>query len=341
MNVARFAAIFAGFAVLTVAVASAHAQAPEPLPQPAGEGDPGASAPAPLGEPERIGDGGVGAGGGGEGAKPGKDDGDGKGDDGKGRGGKGDGGRKNKGKLKLLRADAKPSKAWFKGRAATFRFAIEGRRKRNVVVQVKRKGSDPAIVRRFVIRNVAPRDNRTIDWDGRVDGGRRYARQGTYKFKVRAKHGGAAVTKGAAGKPKAGFFKHKFPVRGAHSYGDGLGAGRGHRGVDVFARCGTQLQAARAGRVQHEAYQGSGAGHYVVIDGKGTGKDYVYMHLRGASPLDEGDKVRTGRRIGQVGESGNASGCHLHFELWGAPGWYEGGDVVDPVPRMRAWDRWS
>ena len=339
MNVARFTAIFAGVAVLSVAAASAHAQAPQPQPQPAGEGDPGASAPAapscPTGSataasvPAADGAGNGGNGGG----KPGKGDGVG--------GGKGDGGRGNKGKLKLLRADAKPSTAWFKGRPASFRFAIAGRRKRNVVVQVKRKGSDPAIVRHYVLKKVRPGDTRTVDWDGRVDGGKRYARQGNYKFKVRAKRGAAAVTRGASGKAKAAFFMHKFPVRGPHSYGDGLGAGRDHRGVDVFARCGTRMQAARAGKVQHEAYQGSGAGHYLVIDGKGTGKDYVYMHLRGASPLDEGDRVRTGQTIGQVGESGNASGCHLHFELWGAPGWYQGGKVVDPVPRMRAWDRWS
>jgi murein DD-endopeptidase MepM/ murein hydrolase activator NlpD len=158
---------------------------------------------------------------------------------------------------------------------------------------------------------------------------------------VRAKHGGTAITKRAAGKPKTGFFMHKFPVRGAHSYGDGLGAGRNHRGLDIFARCGTKLEAARGGKVQHEAYQGSGAGHYLVIDGKGTNKDYVYMHLQGESRLSPGDKVRTGQRIGAVGESGNAQGCHLHFELWGGPGWYEGGEFLDPVPRMRAWDRWS
>ena len=259
--------------VLSVAAASAHAQVPQP--QPAGEGDPGASAPAVV-QPDRLGDGGVGPGGGGNGdggGKPGKGDGKpGKGDGGGhggGKPGKGDGGRGNKGKLKLLRADAKPSTAWFKGRPATFQFAIDGRRKRNVVVQVKRKGNDPAIVRHYVIKKVRPGDTRTIDWDGRVDGGKRYARQGNYKFKVRAKHGAAAVTKGAAGKAKAGFFMHKFPIRGAHTYGDGLGAGRDHRGVDVFARCGTKLQAARAGKVQHEAYQGSGAGHYLVIDGKG------------------------------------------------------------------------
>jgi murein DD-endopeptidase MepM/ murein hydrolase activator NlpD len=202
--------------------------------------------------------------------------------DGKGRGGKG------RRKLRLLRANAKPSKAWFKGRSAVFHYAIDGRRPRNVVIQVKRKGPDPKIVRRFERKQVSPRKTHTVEWDGRVDGGKKYARQGNYKFKVRAKHGAAAEMRNASGKPRAGFFKHKFPVRGRHSYGDGLGAGRGHRGVDVFARCGTKLQAARAGKVQFKAYQGSGAGHYIVIDGKKDGKDYVYMHLKRASRADAG-----------------------------------------------------
>jgi murein DD-endopeptidase MepM/ murein hydrolase activator NlpD len=262
----------------------------------------------------------------------------GKGRDGKDRGGKGGSNRRQ---LRLLRADAKPSKAWFKGRPATFRYAFDGRRRRNVVVQVKRKGRDPKIVRRFERKDVRPRKTHTIEWDGRVDGGRKYARQGTYKFKVRAKHGDAAEARNAAGKPEAGFYKHKFPVRAAHSYGDGLGAGRGHRGADVFARCGTKLQAARAGKVQFREFQGSGAGHYLVIDGKRDGKDYVYMHLQSASRHGAGEKVRTGETIGRVGESGNASGCHLHFELWSSPGWYEGGDFLDPMPKLHSWDRFS
>ena len=329
----RFAASFAGgVCALALIAPSAGAQVEEP-------GDTvettttTTTAPEPVAEPDRIGDGGIDTPGG-------NPDGTGKGGGARG-GGKGDGGKgKGRGKLRLIRADASPDTAWLEGRPATFRFAIDGRRRRDVVVQVKRKGPGSGIVRRFVVKDVKPRDTRTVDWYGKTSG-KRYAPQGAYKFTVRAKHGGQAVAKNAAGKPKAHFWKHKFPVRAAHTYGDGLGAGRGHRGVDVFAGCGTKMQAARGGKVQHEAFQGNGAGHYLVIDGSGTKKDYVYMHLQHASRLEPGDRVKTGERIGRVGDTGNVSGCHLHFELWSAPGWYEGGNFIDPVPRMRAWDRWS
>ena len=56
-----------------------------------------------------------------------------------------------------------------------------------------------------------------------------------------------------------------------------------------------------------------------MIDGKSTGHDYVYMHLKKPSPLHKGERVRTGQKIGVVGETGDATGCHLHFEEWSAP----------------------
>ena len=62
------------------------------------------------------------------------------------------------------------------------------------------------------------------------------------------------------------------------------------------------------------------------------------MHLTGPSPVRQGQRVYTGQVIGTVGESGNASGCHLHFELWTAPGWYDGGRPFDPYPSLRDWD---
>ena len=152
------------------------------------------------------------------------------------------------------------------------------------------------------------------------------------------------ATGGAGGTaPPAGFGagQYRFPLAVPHSYGDGFGAGRGHQGQDVFAACGAPILAARGGRIQRVGLH-SRAGHYVVVDGVGTEVDTMYAHMARRSPLTRGTLVATGAQVGQVGSSGNASGCHLHFEIWSAPGWYEGGEPMPSVGRlMRTWDEWS
>jgi murein DD-endopeptidase MepM/ murein hydrolase activator NlpD len=131
-----------------------------------------------------------------------------------------------------------------------------------------------------------------------------------------------------------------FPVRAKHTYGDGLGAGRGHEGQDIMAECGKKVVAARAGRVRIVDYQGSGAGHHVVIKGKGRKDyDYVYMHMLKRLSVREGERVSAGEQIGRVGSTGRSSACHLHFEMWQAPGWYRGGSLEDPKPFLKRWDR--
>ncbi len=65
------------------------------------------------------------------------------------------------------------------------------------------------------------------------------------------------------------------------------------------------------------------------------------MHLTEPSAFDRGDRVLTGQRIGTVGDTGNARGCHLHFELWRKPGWYSGGRAFNPLPALRDWDSYS
>ena len=84
----------------------------------------------------------------------------------------------------------------------------------------------------------------------------------------------------------------------------------------------------------------TGALNHVVIHGL-DGTDNSYMHLAQPSPFRQGDKVFTGQQIGVVGETGDATACHLHFEIWTAPGWYNGGKAVDPLPSLQAWDAFS
>ena len=132
-----------------------------------------------------------------------------------------------------------------------------------------------------------------------------------------------------------------FPVRGRVTWGDGLGAGRGHRGQDLLAKCGKPVVAAQAGQVKIVDYQGSGAGNFVVIKSKKTKFDYVYMHMAKRASVSRGDRVDAGDQIGIVGTTGSSTACHLHFEMWTQPGWYRGGDVENPKPYLKAWDRSS
>jgi len=135
---------------------------------------------------------------------------------------------------------------------------------------------------------------------------------------------------------------HVFPIQGAHDYGGedarfgAPRAGHTHQGQDVMAACDTALVAARGGTVKANTSQWA-AGNYVVIAGD-TGYDYVYMHLRDPALPPTGSTVATGQTIGYVGATGDATGCHLHFELWSPPGWYTGGAPFDPLPALLAWD---
>lgn len=130
-----------------------------------------------------------------------------------------------------------------------------------------------------------------------------------------------------------------FPVRAPVSWGDGLGAGRGHQGQDLMAACNRPIVASKTGRVRVVAYQASGAGNYAVVRGTDSKFDYVYMHMVKKPAVKVGQRVRAGQVIGYVGSTGRSSACHLHFEMWTRPGWYRGGSVSNPTPYLRNWKR--
>ena len=61
----------------------------------------------------------------------------------------------------------------------------------------------------------------------------------------------------------------------------------------------------------------------------------MYAHLAEPSPLQTGETVRTGQPIGIVGDTGDATACHLHFEIWGATRLVRGRQPVRPAPLPR------
>jgi murein DD-endopeptidase MepM/ murein hydrolase activator NlpD len=133
-----------------------------------------------------------------------------------------------------------------------------------------------------------------------------------------------------------------FPLPSKHEYGDGFGAGRGHDGQDLFAKCGKNLVAAHDGKVQMAEFDGSGYGNILVLDVKGSGIDLLYAHMLKKPIVRKGDQVIAGEKVGKVGQSGNASGCHLHFEMHTSPGFWEGGHAMRKVTDyLKDWDKTS
>ncbi|MGF3056839.1 M23 family metallopeptidase [Microbacterium sp. YY-01] len=109
--------------------------------------------------------------------------------------------------------------------------------------------------------------------------------------------------------------------------GEGPGSGRGHQGWDMIAPEGTPIFAAASGvvRVSSEGYWGYGVAIVIdhVIGGQQVSTTYGHM-VYGSRLVSEGEYVEAGQVIGQVGNTGNSYGAHLHFEV------HINGGMVDP-----------
>ena len=89
---------------------------------------------------------------------------------------------------------------------------------------------------------------------------------------------------------------------------------RPHRGVDYAAPTGTPVYATGDGTVTFRGRK-SGYGRVIFIR-HGTRYTTVYAHLSKYAPgLKVGSKVAQGQMIGRVGQSGQATGPHLHYEF--------------------------
>ena len=87
--------------------------------------------------------------------------------------------------------------------------------------------------------------------------------------------------------------------------------GNYHYGVDLYGETGDRVQSPAPGVVVEARYAPT-PGKYVIID-HGSGIRTSYAHL---SRIDvvRGDSIPAGRKIGEIGSTGNSTGPHLHWE---------------------------
>lgn len=214
-----------------------------------------------------------------------------------------------------------------------FHFNFAARQPLRLSIRIRKPGSGHT-VRRIVTGRLAPGRWHHLTWDG-LSQRRRLVPSGRY-----------AVVAGPVGGPlrrlgRLRLHSHRFPVDGPHGtrgYIGRFGAprvdGRTHEGFDITAACGTPLVAVRAGTILKRAFDPELYGNFVVLKGKAERRTYKYAHLLRPAPVRRGQRVRAGRRLGSVGQTGNAAStpCHLHIEI------RTGGRLLNPESLVNSWD---
>jgi murein DD-endopeptidase MepM/ murein hydrolase activator NlpD len=217
-----------------------------------------------------------------------------------------------------------------------FRFRASGRVRVELRIRKLTAGSGPGrLIARRVTGPLEPgrwhrRFFRGFDRKGRL------AAPGRYSVRIGAAGGKLRTLS------RIQLHGHRFPVRGPHGVRGYIGefgaprtGGRTHEGFDVTAACGTPLVAPRSSIVLRNAYDAELKGYYVVLKGRAERRTYLYAHLIRRAPVTVGQKLRAGRRVGSVGQTGNAwsTPCHLHFEV------RTRGRLLDPGPLLGSWLR--
>ena len=114
-----------------------------------------------------------------------------------------------------------------------------------------------------------------------------------------------------------------WPVAGEIASAFGSRNGERHDGIDIRAAEGTPVKAVDDGQVVYSSDRLRGYGNVIIIHHK-DGFYTVYAHNK-QNLVDAGKSVAKGETIATVGNTGNASGCHLHFEV------RQGKNVVNPL----------
>jgi murein DD-endopeptidase MepM/ murein hydrolase activator NlpD len=138
--------------------------------------------------------------------------------------------------------------------------------------------------------------------------------------------GGGHVSRGGPSSYNGGRFH--WPVVGGNNFISQY-FHAGHGAIDIAADYGTPVVAAAAGKVIFSGWKSNGGGYQVWIS-HGSGMYTTYNHMSSLT-VGGGQYVSRGQQVGRIGMTGNATGPHLHFEVWvgGIP--WEGGTQVNPM----------
>ncbi len=127
--------------------------------------------------------------------------------------------------------------------------------------------------------------------------------------------------------------KFVWPVSGLYTITSYYGNRRSgfHTGLDISGgnASGKLVLAADSGTVELVKFSNRSYGNQVVINhGNGVKTRYAHM-LDGSISVSVGQRVSRGQAIGRVGNTGNSSGAHLHFEV------IVNGNTVNPLPYIK------
>ena len=142
--------------------------------------------------------------------------------------------------------------------------------------------------------------------------------------RIRVGSGGGSNIKGPSTYTGGKFL---FPVVGGNNYISQY-FHYGHYAIDIAADYGSTVRAAAGGIVTFAGWKNNGGGYQVWI-AHGSGLYTTYNHMS-AITVGRGQHVGRGQTVGRVGQSGNATGPHCHFEVWRGPVW-DGGTRVNPL----------
>lgn len=86
-----------------------------------------------------------------------------------------------------------------------------------------------------------------------------------------------------------------------------------HNGIDLVAQLGNPVYATSTGLVIKSCFSKGYGNHIIIAHDYSLKTLYAHLSLR---TVKEGDLVTKGQLIGLVGDSGNTTGVHLHYETW-------------------------